>query len=92
MLDIKKYRRNWSICEHCNGQMLKKPYRLSCEDNCLIYLLTCKCKQYLEKPLVNSVLNGTIEKAVIGNCTEFSMYERTLMYKTDDKDPKMIKN
>lgn len=39
-----------------------------------------------------SVLNGTIEKAVIGNCTEFSMYERTLMYKTDDKDPKMIKN
>ena len=41
---------------------------------------------------MNSVLNGTIEKAVIGNCTEFSMYEITLMYKTDDKDPKMIKN
>ena len=41
---------------------------------------------------MNSVLNGTIAKAVIGNCTEFSMYERTLMYKTDAKDPKMIEN
>ena len=43
-------------------------HKLNCNDNCLIYLLTCKCcgKQYVEETTDEFRLNGTITKAMIG--------------------------
>ena len=47
MWSLLKYSRNWHVYEHYNRRKLK--YKLNWDDNCLIYLLTCKCcgKQYV---------------------------------------------
>ena len=87
MLDIEKYRRNWS--------KVKKSRRLNCEDNCLIYLLTCKCegKQYLGETTDEFGFKRNNSKSNNRkNARNVACMQKQLMYKTDDKDPKNIKN
>ena len=87
MLDIEKYRRNWS--------KVKKSRRLNCEDNCLIYLLTCKCegKQYLGETTDEFGFKRNNSKSNNRkNARNVACMLKQLMYKTDDKDPKNIKN
>ena len=87
MLDIEKYWRNWS--------KVKESRRFSCQDNCLIYLLTCKCegKQYLGKTTDEFGFKQNNSKSNNRkNARNAACMQKQLMCKTDDKDPKNIKN
>ena len=68
----------WKICLNIEetdtftstitGESFKIHHKLNCDDNCLIYLLTCKCcvvSNMKGKQLMSSVLDRTITKATI---------------------------